>query len=129
MGKERRMPANTFGNLLKRLRQRTGKTSRDFCLEHGLDPGNYSRLERGRFPPPQREDLLEKYATALGLVRGSEEWIEFFDVAAACKGQLPRDLLEDDELLAKLPVLFRTLRGSPIAPESLDELIEKIRRA
>jgi transcriptional regulator with XRE-family HTH domain len=123
------MPTSAFGILMKSLRQKTGKTMRDFCLEHKFDPGNYSRLERGMFPPPQREDLLEKYATAFGLVRGSDEWIEFFDVAAAGRGELPRDLLDDDELLEKLPVLFRTLRGSQVSPEKLDELIEKIRKA
>ena len=101
---------------------------RDFCLENGIDPGNYSRLERGMFPPPQKEELLERYAVALGLARGSDEWIEFFDTAAACRGQLPRDLCED-ELLEKLPVLFRTLRGSPVPSGDLDELIKKIRKA
>ncbi len=123
------MPAIAFGKLMKSLRQKTGKTMRDFCLENRFDPGNYSRLERGIFPPPQREDLLEKYATALGLVRGSDGWLEFFDVAAASRGELPHDLCGDERLLEKLPVLFRTLRGSRISPEQLDDLIEKIRRA
>jgi transcriptional regulator with XRE-family HTH domain len=123
------MRANAFGQLLKTLRQRLGKTMRDFCLEHGFDPGNYSRLERGMFPPPQKEELLEKYATALGLVRGSDDWLEFFDTAAACRGAIPADLMSDEALLAKLPALFRTLRGNQFAPEMLDELIEKIRRA
>jgi len=122
------MSANAFGKLLKSLRQKTGKTMREFCLEHGLDPGNYSRLERGLFTPPQREELLEKYATALGLVRGSDEWLEFFDTAAASRGEIPKDLLSDEELLSKLPVLFRTLRGSPVSPDKLDSLIERIRR-
>ena len=58
---------------------------RDFCLRHGFDPGNYSRLERGLFPPPQREELLERYANAVGLVRGSDDWLEFFDTAAASR--------------------------------------------
>ncbi|MCX7425932.1 MAG: helix-turn-helix transcriptional regulator [Planctomycetia bacterium] len=123
------MSAIVFGRLMKSLRQRTGKTMRDFCLENGFDPGNYSRLERGIFPPPQREDILERYATALGLARGSDEWLEFFDVAAASRGELPRDLSSDERLLEKLPVLFRTLRGSQVPPEKLDDLIEKIRRA
>lgn len=123
------MPSQTFGHLMKSLRQKTGKTMRDFCLEHKFDPGNYSRLERGMFPPPQREDLLEKYALALGLSRGSEDWIEFFDTAAACRGEVPRDLFDDDAILAKLPILFRTIRGTKVSPEKLDELIEKIRWA
>lgn len=121
--------ANAFGDLLKIRRRMLGKTLRDFCLENGFDPGNYSKLERGRFPPPQKTELLEKYATALGLRRQSEEWLEFFDLAAATRGELPKDLLGDDELIAKLPALFRTLRGSQVSSEKLDELIEKVRGA
>jgi hypothetical protein len=57
--------------------------------------------------------LLEKYAGALGLERGSDDWLKLFDLAAASRGQLPKDLLSDEELLEKLPALFRTLRGRP----------------
>lgn len=121
------MAAKTFGEHLKSHRMRTGLTLRDFCLKRRLDPGNYSRLERGIFPPPQSDELLSKYAMAIGLKRGSDEWIELFDAAAASRGQLPSDLL-DDKLLEKLPVLFRTLRGSPIPAEKLDELIEMMRK-
>lgn len=123
------MAATAFSKLLKTRRQSTGQTMRDFCIKNKLDPGNYSRLERGVFPPPQKEELLAKYAIALGLARGSDEWLEFFDTAAACRGALPLDLIDDDALLEKLPALFRTLRGNQLSPEMLDELIEKIRRA
>src|ERR1700733_9191117 len=87
------MASTAFGSLLKRLRLKTGKTLREFCGEHGLDPGNYSRLERGIFPPPSGSELLEKYAHCLGLKPGTDEWLEFFDVAAACRGEIPKDLL------------------------------------
>jgi transcriptional regulator with XRE-family HTH domain len=123
------MAATAFGRRLKELRVRQQVTLRDFCQQHGFDPGNYSRLERGLFPPPQREDLLERYALALGLKRGSDEWIEFFDLAAVSRGEIPAELLNDEELLEKLPVLFRTLKGAQISPDKLDELIERIRRA
>jgi transcriptional regulator with XRE-family HTH domain len=118
-----------FGKLLKKLRIAKGLTLREFCQANKLDPGNYSRLERGHFPPPQKEELLEKYATALGLHRGSDEWLEFFDLAAASRGEIPKDLLTDEELLEKLPVLFRTLRGSGVPADKLDDLIEKVRRS
>lgn len=122
------MHTNTFGNMLKRLRAQQGITLREFCHQNGFDPGNYSRLERGIFPAPQREDLLKKYAVALGLKRGSDEWLEFFDVAAAARGQLPKDLVADEEVLGKLPVLFRTLRGNPVRIEDLDRLVDLVRR-
>lgn len=122
------MNASVFDKRLKELRMRTGMTLREFCLKNGFDPGNYSRLERGMFPPPQREDLLAKYATALGLDRGSDEWLEFFDIAAASRGEIPHDLLTDEQVLAKLPLLFRTLRGGQVESQKLDELVEKVRR-
>jgi len=118
----------TFGRMMKDLRLRKKETLREFCQKHGIDPGNYSRLERGLLPPPQKEELLTKYATALGIQKGTDEWLEFFDLAALCNGQIPPDLLTDDEVVDKLPVLFRTLRASPIAPDKMDALVELIRR-
>ena len=87
------------------------------------------RVERGRLPPPESDEKLTAYAKALRLKRGSSEWFEFFDCAAAERGRFPRDILSDDELLAKLPVLFRTLRGAKVDGAKLDELIERIREA
>jgi transcriptional regulator with XRE-family HTH domain len=120
---------NKFGEFLKELRMRAGLSLREFCLKNGLDPGNYSRVERGMFRPPQDRTIVEKYATALGLERGSDEWLQLFDLAAAERGQVPEDIMSDEELVDKLPVLFRTMRATQVSPENLDEFIEKIRRS
>lgn len=116
----------TFGGYVKRRRIALGKTLRQFCLENNLDPGNHSRLERGRLPPPQ-EKKLESLAEQLRLKKGSDDWYHFFDLASAEKGTIPRDLLSDEELMDKLPVLFRTLRGQKVSDDDLDDLIRKIR--
>lgn len=123
------MTTPIFARRLKELRLETGLSLREFCQKHGIDPGNYSRLERGHFPPPQKTELLSKYAAALGLESGSDQWLEFFDLAAASRGELPKDLSSDEEFLAKLPVLFRTIRGEAVSPDKLDDLIDKIRRS
>ena len=123
------MSRNPFGDLLRRLRTERKVTLRAFCLENGFDPGNFSRLERGLYPAPKSQHLLEKYAKAFGLEPGTDGWLEFFDAAAVSKGQLPPDLLTDAELVEKLPVLFRTLRGKPVPSEELDELVDVIRRS
>lgn len=122
------MSRNAFGSLLKKLRIAKGVTLRDFCHSHGLDPGNYSRLERGVFRPPGDREKLEQYARALGIVSGSDDWLDFFDAAAASRGEIPEDLLSDDEVVEKLPILFRTLRAKPVSSDKLDELVERIRR-
>ncbi len=120
---------NAFSAKLKELRINTGLSLREFCLRNGLDPGNYSKLERGHFPPPESHALLEKYAMALGLAPGTSAWLELFDLAAAERGRIPADIMSDEALVAKLPVLFRTMRGTPLSPEQLDQLIEQVRRS
>jgi transcriptional regulator with XRE-family HTH domain len=120
--------ATTFGSYFKELRITKGWSLRQFSEANGYDPGNISRLERGIFPPPESPQKLREYAKALGLKEGGEEWIEFFDRAAATRGQIPADLQADENLVGRLPVLFRTLRGRKVTPEKLDQLVEMIRR-
>ena len=119
----------TFGEHFKECRIKTGMTLRAFCLEHGFDPGNISKIERGWMPPPVSEEKLKKYAQALLIESGSDDWVEFFDRAATERGRIPKDILTDDELLGKVPVLLRTIHNSKIDGPKLDELIERIRRA
>ncbi|MBC7349702.1 MAG: helix-turn-helix transcriptional regulator [Candidatus Aminicenantes bacterium] len=118
----------TFGEYFKAKRIEKGFTLREFCKKYGLDPGNISKLERGLLPPPASREKLEEYATFLGLKKGSDEWLEFFDRAAASRGELPKDFLDDDEVLKALPIIFRTIRGKKVSREMLNELIDKIRR-
>lgn len=121
--------SGNFGGLLKRLRLQRGWTLREFCLRNSIDPGNYSRLERGLFPPPQGTELLEKYARALGLEPGSDDWTNLFDVASAERGEIPADIMSDEEVVGKLPVLFRTMRAKQVSPDLLDELVNRIKRS
>ncbi len=120
--------ASTFGSYFKELRTRKGWSLRRFCEANGYDPGNISRLERGVFPPPESPQKMREYAKALALKVGTEEWIEFFDRAAAARGQLPADLQADEKLVGRLPLLFRTLRGRKARAANLDQLVEIIRR-
>ena len=116
-----------FGEFFKAKRQALGLTLREFCFKYEHDPGNMSRLERGVLPPPQDRNVLEKYAKDLGLKSGSDEWYTFFDLAAAAKGRLPAELMEDKAIVAKLPLVFRTLREKRITDKALDELVRKVR--
>ena len=116
-----------FGEFFKKKRMALGLTLREFCRENGFDPGNISRLERGILPPPQGEEQRIRYAEALGIKKGSDDWLRFFDYAAAGLGQVPYDILNDEKLLAKLPLLFRTVRGADLSREELEEMIDKLR--
>jgi transcriptional regulator with XRE-family HTH domain len=117
----------TFGEFFKAQRIASGKTLREFCLERGYDPGNLSKLERGLLSPPQAREKLEEYAKALKLREGTDGWYVFFDLAAAETGRIPEDL-RDEDLVKKLPVIFRTLRGRKLTDEQLDQLVERLRK-
>ena len=121
-----------FGEFLKDRRAALGQSLRAFCEEHGVDSSNWSKMERGRLPPPQGE-ILQKYARYLGVKKGSNDWFALFDLAAAETGRIPEDLREE-EIAAKLPVFFRTLReshkaGGADTAELLKELKKRIAEA
>jgi len=118
----------SFGEYFKKLRISTGMTLRRFCRRYGLDPSNLSKMERGLLPPPPPE-TLERYAECLGLKKGSDEWFALFDLAAVERGEIPPDIASDEAIVAKLPLVFRTIRGQKVPRERLDDLIRLIKGA
>jgi len=123
------MEANRFGAFFRQCRVRQGTALREFCRLHGFDAANISRLERSQLQAPKSRAKLEEYASALGLERDGDDWVDFFDRAAVSSGTIPADLLDDKELVSKLPLVFRTLRGGRVTREQLDDLIERVRKA
>lgn len=123
------MRRNAFGAFFKKLRLERKMTLRQFCEANRYDPGNISKLERGLLPPPESEAKLTEYAKAFKIRRGSDAWYQFFDLARASRGKLPPEVLRKRDVVARLPLLFRTLRGQKVSKEKLDELVEMIRRA
>lgn len=118
----------TFGEFFKEKRIALGLTLRHFCEKHRIDAGNMSKVERGILPPPKSDGLLKKYAALLNLKEGSDDWYQFFDLAAADSGRLPKELMEKD-ILARMPVFFRTIRGKKLSKDKLDKLIKLIKES
>jgi len=81
------MPKNAFGPYFKDLRIRRKLTLRQFCLEHGYDPGNISKLERGLLPPPDSDAKLTEYAKALKVRRGVRPGMNSSTSHARLKGK------------------------------------------
>lgn len=118
----------TFGEFFKEKRIALSLTLRHFCERHNLDAGNISKMERGIFSPPKSEVLLKKYARYLNLQKGTDDWYLFFDLAAAETGRLPKELTEK-EIVQRMPLFFRTLRGKKLTKEKLDKLIRIIKES
>ena len=118
-----------FGEMMKELRTAQGKTLRRFCDEHGQDPSNWSKIERGVNPPPRDSATLARWARQLGLKPDTDAWRDFMMQADLSRGEIPKNVLADEQLMAKLPVFFRTVQGAEMGDVELDDLIRKIKEA
>jgi transcriptional regulator with XRE-family HTH domain len=118
-----------FGEFIKQIRERQRLGLREFCLENGYDPSNWSKIEREVLPPPRDEDTIRTWARQLGLKQGSDDWLKFFDYAAVDSGRIPDYILKDEKLVAQLPVFFRTISGQKPSRDDLEKLVELIRSA
>jgi len=121
--------ATAFGKYFRELRARLNLPLRKFCISNRYDPGNISRLERGILPAPSSEEKLRSYARALKVKAGTAEWEKFFDLAAVSRREIPEDIMADKNLVGRLPMVFRTLRGQKVDDAQLDALVDKIRKA
>lgn len=120
--------ANSFGEFVKNRRLELRITLREFCQKIDYDPSNWSKIERGINFPPDSEEVLNNWANVLKLKPKSKEWHEFHDKAQLVKGKIPKDVLEDEEILKALPVFFRTVRGVKPSEAELRELAELLKK-
>ena len=116
-----------FGEYIKILRVKQQITLREFCKISGLDPSNWSKIERGIFAPPKSKEVLGQIAAALSLSENSPEYNQLFDYAMI--DFIPAELAEDSQILEKLPLFFRTARGEKPTEKELKELIKLIQQA
>jgi transcriptional regulator with XRE-family HTH domain len=119
----------TFGQLVKKIRSEKRLGLREFCIAADCDPSNWSKIERGLLPPPQDPSDLNRIAVILGLSENSQEWELLFDYAAIDAGKIPSYVLQDAELVKRLPVFFRTATGKKPTTEDLERLAEILKNA
>ena len=115
-----------FNETIKSLRLQKRLTLRDFCEQVGLDPSNWSKVERGVNPPPGDVGLLERLADFFDL-SGSKK-LEFIDAAALQRREIPPDVADNVILQRALPAFFRAARGHELTQEELASLADDIRK-
>jgi transcriptional regulator with XRE-family HTH domain len=115
-----------FAKFIHDKRIAAGLTLREFCRLIGFDASNWSKIERGLSTPPQSKNVLDGIASVLKIEAGSQEYKEMFDLSAL--SSIPDGLIEE-EILAQLPVFFRTVRGENPSEKELSELLKKIKSA
>lgn len=118
-----------FGDFIKELRAEKKLGLREFCQRLDIDPSYWSKVERGLTHPPRDEEVLAGIAKALGIKKSSDEWVRLTDLAALGRGRLPDDILDNEKVLANLPLVFRTLRGEPPTEAELRKMIDLLRHS
>lgn len=98
-----------FGEFVRARRLAQGYSLRQFCEKAHLDPSNWSKVERGLSPAPNRK-TLDLLAKILALKKASEESNTFFDLASIARKKIPEDILADKEAMALLPAFIRNAR-------------------
>ena len=116
-----------FGEFIKEKRLAINLSLRKFCELAGLDPSNWSKIERGVLQLSLERPQLEEIASILKLKEGDAEWTKFFDLAAVAKKKIPDYVYEDKEVLDALPIFFRTASKEKPTDEELDKLIKLIK--
>ncbi len=116
-----------FGDRVRTRRKELRLGLREFAQRAEMDPGNLSKIERGRLGAPQSEAALNRICSALQYGPGSEDAQGLKDLAAADTGRIPKEVLEDAEVMARMPLLLRTVHNKHLSPEELDRLIEMIK--
>lgn len=123
------MERETFGSFVRRLREERRVGLRQFCSTLEVDPSRWSKIERGVLQPPSDEQTLKAIAKLLLVKVNTDEWSQLKDLAVLGRGELPQDIMDDEELVGCLPLVFRTLRKEKPTREQLVNLADLIRHS
>lgn len=113
-----------FGQQIKKLRIEAQLTLRAFCKLIGMDPSNWSKIERGIIQPPQDPQLIQQIQSALNL--NTQQLQELQDLADIARGEIPIDL-RDEELMAKMPAFFRAMKSQEYTEADLEKLKQSVK--
>ncbi len=114
-----------FNETIKTARISRRLGLREFCSQLGLDPSNWSKVERGVNPPPRDVAILSQVADLLEISGAQRQ--ELFDAASLARNELPSDILEREGVVSKLPAFFRAMRGEEPDETELASMIDDIR--
>lgn len=115
-----------FGELLKHYRIRKELTLRECCAELGVDPSNWSKMERSVNPAPKDQDLLSYWAEYFRLDEAEKQ--AFLDAASLSRKEIPSDIASDEAIMSKLPAFFRAARETELTGDKLEKFILQIRK-
>lgn len=116
----------SFGDYIHNLRVEDKKTLRRFCLEKGLNPSYWSKIERGVNPQPKDDAVLAQWAKYFGLEPQTDEWNRFMDEARHAHDEFPKGVMSDEKVVSLLPAFLGAAWENGIGEAELKTMIQKI---
>lgn len=114
-----------FGQFVRARRLELGLTLREFCKESGYDSGYISRLENSLVLPPESEEKLKRLASALGIQKGTPDWVKYHDLRVVARRQIPKEI--DSRVLNFLPAFFRKSSKGEVTKADVEKLVNLIK--
>lgn len=114
----------TFGRYFSQLRKERGYTLRDFCLKFRFDAEYVSKVERGVLPSPEHSEV-ESFISALEIPIESPERETLVSLAETAKETAIG--VNEEALLNKLPIIFRTVDNKELNKDKLNEVIRVVK--
>ena len=115
----------TFYQFVNEKRTEKEMSLRQFCKLAGLDPSNWSKVERGIAKQSHTKKILERISNALELNEKERESL----TDLAILDSIPAAILPDSKIRESLPLFLRTLRGDKLKVEELNLLFQIIQKA
>ena len=113
----------SFGEKIRTLRADSGISLREFCVKMGVDPGNWSRIERDLANPPTDQKFFNKLQKILKFSEKTK--IEL--VAQAKTTVITPKEFKESGLMEHLPVMLRKANGDELKADEIESLIKWIR--
>jgi transcriptional regulator with XRE-family HTH domain len=112
-------------DFIRRRRSQLGFACRDFAVQLQIKPSDWNRIENGRAQFPDDEDFRNKLASALMIQQEESDWFH----RTLCNYKVQnRPPLSEQELIAKLPVVFRKSDGTRLTKAEALKLASHLRR-
>jgi transcriptional regulator with XRE-family HTH domain len=110
-----------FEDFVRDKRLAAKLTLRQFCLKASVDPSNWSKIERGLGEPPKSKELLDRIAYIFKLDQDEKHTLTDLAIVAS----IPKEL-RCENVMEKLPIFFRTVRGEKPTEDELRKLFDVI---
>lgn len=120
---------DNFTKYFKKRRIQLGYTTRKFAEAKGYDAGYISRLENGIIAPPSDQKKVAALAEALEIEKDSSEWINFLDLVALARSEVPEDIRNNEVALKVLPAFYRGIRNKTLNKAEVDKLLDLFKQA